>query len=315
MSITLVLGGGGAVGIAYHCGALRALGEVTGLDARDADLLIGTSSGAIMATELALGRTIDDIAADVRPEEEPSDRGLEPAWRSRTDLARRALGSSFVLARTAARGWPVPEPPRWMQRALPGALFSVGGRDWGPDRYPTEWPAQRLWLVAADLDGGGRRVVLDAEASSGHPAPLGAAVMASCAVPGVLPPVRAAGRRLIDGGLRSSTNLDLARQVDADLVIVLAPMGYEPEPAPRRRHVLGRRRFNARLEKESASVRAAGTSVLVLRPGGDELHHHPSNVLDRRNSEAVMGAAYEATMARLATPEARDMIAGLAPVA
>jgi NTE family protein len=304
MSLVLVLGGGGAVGAAYHCGALRALEEVGGIKPTDADLLIGTSSGAIIAAELALGRTLDDFAAELHTDEEPTDNRLAPAWRSRADLARRAVGSSYLLARTTlGRGWPVPEPPRWMQRALPGALYAVGEGDWGPTRYPTEWPTQRLWLVAADLDGGGRRIVLDRDASSGLDAPLGTAVMASCAVPGMLPPVRVGGRRLVDGGLRSSTNLDLARHVDADLVVVLAPMAYEPDGGPGRLQALGRRRFNTRLVREAEAVRRKGARVVVLRPGADEHPHHSSNVLTRRNSQAVMAAAYEATAARLADPE------------
>ncbi|HET9542846.1 MAG TPA: patatin-like phospholipase family protein [Acidimicrobiales bacterium] len=304
----LVLGGGGAVGVAYHCGALRALEEITGLDPRDADLLIGTSSGAIMATEFALGRTVDDIAAEVHPEE-PRERGLERAWRSPVDLARRTVGASYLVARIAlARGWPLPEPPRWMQRALPGALFSVGDGDWGPIHYPEKWPDQALWLVTADLDGGGRRVVLDRDGVSGLPASLGTAVMASCAVPGVLPPVRVGGRRLIDGGLRSSTNLDLARGVDADVVVALAPMAFASDPGPSPLHMVGRRRFNARLEKESEAVRATGASVLVLRPGADELRLHSSNILSRDNGQAIIAAAYDATMAR------RDEIAALVRV-
>jgi predicted acylesterase/phospholipase RssA len=261
-----------------------------------------------MATEFALGRTVDDIAAEVHPEE-PREQALERAWRSPVDLARRTVGASYLVARIAlARGWPLPEPPRWMQRALPGALFSVGDKDWGPVHYPDEWPDQGLWLVAADLDGGGRRVVLDRDGVSGLPAALGTAVMASCAVPGVLPPVRVGGRRLIDGGLRSSTNLDLARGVDADVVIALAPMSFASDPAPDRLRMVGRRRFNARLDKESDAVRASGASLLVLRPSADELRLHNSNIMSRDNGRAIIAAAYDATMAR------RDEIAALVRV-
>jgi NTE family protein len=116
----------------------------------------------------------------------------------------------------------------------------------------------------------------------------------------VLPPVRVGGRRLIDGGLRSSTNLDLARGVDADVVIALAPMAFESDPAPSQLHMVGRRRFNARLAKESESVRATGASVLVLRPSADELRLHSSNVMSRDNGQAIIAAAYDATMARRA---------------
>jgi NTE family protein len=47
-------------------------------------------------------------------------------------------------------------------------------------------------------------------------------VAASCAVPGVWPPVTIEGRRYIDGGVRSSTNLDLV--ADINVLLVLAPV-------------------------------------------------------------------------------------------
>jgi len=48
------------------------------------------------------------------------------------------------------------------------------------------------------------------------------AVSASCAVPGVWPPVRINGRQWMDGGMRSATNADLA--ADCERIVVLAPI-------------------------------------------------------------------------------------------
>jgi len=50
--------------------------------------------------------------------------------------------------------------------------------------------------------------------------PLVQAVAASCAVPGVYPPVTIGGRRYVDGGMRSAANVDLAAGVER--VVVLA---------------------------------------------------------------------------------------------
>jgi NTE family protein len=58
---------------------------------------------------------------------------------------------------------------------------------------------------------------------------LVAAVAASCAVPGIWPPVSIDGRRYVDGGVRSSDNADLAAGFAR--VVVLAPMGFE-SPLP-----------------------------------------------------------------------------------
>ena len=309
VSITLVLGGGGAVGVAYHCGVLRALEEVGGIDVRNADLLIGTSGGAAMAAELALGRSLDEIAAGVLPDpdgEEPA-HPVAPAWDSRIDLARRAVGSSYVMARTLPGAWRMPEPPRWMQRAFPGSLFAVGDGDWGTAHFPAEWPDRPLWLVASDLDRNRRRVVLDAEATYLE-ATLSAAVMASCAVPVVFPPVRVDGRRLIDGGLKSSTNLDLAARAEPDTVIAVAPLGFDPDHRPARMKALGRSRFNSQLSSEAAAVRRAGKELVLFRPGAAELEHHSANVLTRRSSEAVMATAYEATARSLRSGALRSPI-------
>jgi len=88
---SLVLGGGGAVGLGYVCGVLHALEEVTGVDLGTADVLIGTSVGAVVAADLRLGRPILDIYADrARPTDEDDEPLVTKAWSSRTDLARTA---------------------------------------------------------------------------------------------------------------------------------------------------------------------------------------------------------------------------------
>src|SRR5947209_479439 len=61
MTTTLVLGAGGTVGLAYHAGVLKALHDVTGIEASDADLLIGTSAGSAAAAYLRSGYTSDDL--------------------------------------------------------------------------------------------------------------------------------------------------------------------------------------------------------------------------------------------------------------
>ncbi len=85
-------------------------------------------------------------------------------------------------------------------------------------RLPSvEWPQWRLIVTAVDA-ATGELVLLDSSAGVG----LLDAVAASCAVPGIWPPATVAGRRLIDGGIRSVTNADLAQ--GCDRVLVLAPL-------------------------------------------------------------------------------------------
>src|SRR5712664_2987388 len=61
--IGLVLGAGGAVGHAFHVGVLAAVAEVTGWDARDAEVIVGTSAGSVVGALLRAGLSAPDLAA------------------------------------------------------------------------------------------------------------------------------------------------------------------------------------------------------------------------------------------------------------
>jgi NTE family protein len=78
----------------------------------------------------------------------------------------------------------------------------------------TSWPDRTLLLSAVEA-GTGAFTVFTRESG----ASLLHAVAASCAVPGVWPPVTIGGLRYIDGGVRSGTNADLATGCDRVLVI------------------------------------------------------------------------------------------------
>ncbi|MBO0687644.1 MAG: patatin-like phospholipase family protein, partial [Candidatus Dormibacteraeota bacterium] len=67
MRVGIVLGGGGVRGAAWLMGALHGLVEETGWDPADADLLIGTSAGALVAALAAAGaRPWDSLAPERR---------------------------------------------------------------------------------------------------------------------------------------------------------------------------------------------------------------------------------------------------------
>src|SRR3954466_6652323 len=114
--VGLVLGAGGTVGMAYHAGVLHALHEVGGFAAEDADLVVGTSAGAVVGAYLRSGWTTDDfwrLALGTHPSIDglaatDSPQVLEPAWRDPVTLMRRGLGSAYVAGRTFVRvpaGW------------------------------------------------------------------------------------------------------------------------------------------------------------------------------------------------------------------
>ncbi|MDO8362060.1 MAG: patatin-like phospholipase family protein [Actinomycetota bacterium] len=312
--VALVLGGGGAVGIAYHCGVLRALEEVGGLDVRACRVIIGTSAGAVVGAEMRLGRSYEDIVA-LAGGDEPS-TGLDalkpppvmaPAWQSRADLYRRVVGSTWSVSRALFR-IPLPQPPKAVQRLFPPALFSLDDEVWAAHGIPEEWPEGRLWLVTVDIDTG-RRVVLKQPTSPAQTGTLRQGIAASTAVPALYPPVHVGKRRLVDGGVHSPTSLDLAARTDCGTVVCVAPMAFDPARPPGAIGAISRNRFNSQLDREAGVVRRAGADVLLIRPCGDELKLHNVNLLRRAGNEAVMHAAYEATAVQLSSRHAHQVLA------
>jgi NTE family protein len=86
------------------------------------------------------------------------------------------------------------------------------------------WPARDLRIPAVEA-ATGEEVIFTRDSGVA----LLDAVAASCAVPGIWPPVSIDDRRYIDGGVRSSTNVDLAS--DADHILLISPT-IPDTPAP-----------------------------------------------------------------------------------
>ncbi|MBI2684662.1 MAG: patatin-like phospholipase family protein, partial [Actinobacteria bacterium] len=85
------------------------------------------------------------------------------------------------------------------------------------------WPEQPLVICAVDCESGALRAF---DATDG--VPIERAVAASCAVPGMFPPVTIGRRRYTDGGLRYGTSAERAGRIDPDVVRIIAPMGVGP---------------------------------------------------------------------------------------
>jgi NTE family protein len=114
-----------------------------------------------------------------------------------------------------------------------------------------DWPARDLRIVAVDAHTGDP-VVFDRAAGVG----LVDAVAASCAVPGVWPPVTVNGTRYMDGGVRTMTNADLAAGYQR--VLVLAPL--DEAAVHEQVAELGRA---ALIQPDEASLAAFGTNLLA----------------------------------------------------
>ncbi|HZT65765.1 MAG TPA: patatin-like phospholipase family protein [Acidimicrobiales bacterium] len=318
MTLGLVLGAGGTVGLAYHAGVLRALEREAGIVPNDADLVIGTSAGSVISAYLRSGWTTEQmwdlVLSDGDLPPAPGDEGgvdglpelFRLAFTTPLDGARRALGSAFVLSRTMLRV-PVPALPALLRRAFPAGMFYMAeGRKRFRSELPEAWPDKPTWLIAVDIVSG-RRMVLGRRPSRSLTLPQ--AVMASCAIPGLYPPVRYGRRELIDGGAHSTTNLDLAARFGCDLIVGAVPMGYDENDPPGTILRATRRLANRSLATEVATAKRNGAKVLLLMPSAQEVALHGVNMMRAANLFPVAQAAYDTTCRRLATEPVRAMLA------
>jgi NTE family protein len=203
----LVLGGGGITGIAWELGILHGLAEA-GIDLTDADTVVGTSAGSVVGAQVTNGLPLADLYAS---QLEPPDAELGGRL---SRIAALKLVPPYVLPGSGRDK--LARVGRVARAAHePGSIDREGVIR---SRLPVhDWPDRDLRITAVDTDSGEFTVFTR---DSG--VELVAAVAASCAVPTVWPPVVIDGRTYMDGGMRSTANVDVA--IGADRVVVLAPL-------------------------------------------------------------------------------------------
>lgn len=231
-----VLGGGGRLGAA-EVGMLDAL---VAADIRP-DLVLGTSIGAINGAA---------IAADPAPE------GVATLRRLWDDVvAHGVFGGTIVdRVRHLAADRTSLHSGEPLDRLLRDVL----------DDLRIEDLAVRFECVAASIE--------TAEAVWFDRGPVVPAVMASCAVPGLLPAVRIDGRHHLDGGIVDSIPVGRAVAAGATVIYVLQVGRIErPLRAPRRPHEVAMVAFEVARRHRFAQVMAElpeGVEVHVLPSGG-----------------------------------------------
>jgi predicted acylesterase/phospholipase RssA len=235
----LVLGGGGLTGGVYEIGALRALDLLAvNSTVNQFDVYVGTSAGSFVAALTANGITPEemmrvvndqvptpfpdlDLGTLLRPNVlEFAKKGVQLPFKA-VGLAREFAGQlGSISAMDVMLG---------LSEALPKGFYSGSGMERyvrtvlsDPDRSDDFRMLDReLYLAATDLDTC-ERIVFGAE--GWDDVPISKAVRASTALPMVYEPVTIHDREFIDGGIVSTTNLDIAVEAGAKFVVVINPL-------------------------------------------------------------------------------------------
>jgi NTE family protein len=258
VTTAFVLGGGGLLG-AHEVGMLRALAEA-GIRP---DIVVGTSIGAINGAF---------VAADPQG---GADR-LGELWRSeaiREAFSENLWSRAVRLARSGTHLHSIDPLRHMLARMLPAEDFSH-----------LELPFQ---CVAASIER--------ASACWFSAGPLVPAILASCAVPGLLPPVRIGDEHCFDGGLVDSIPVGKAIALGATTVYVLQVGRIEnPLQVPKRPWEVGLVAFEiARRHRfhEEMSHLPDGVAVHLLPTGGNPRAPDLSQL--RYRDKTMVGASIE----------------------
>ena len=296
MKRALVLGCGGVAGAAWSTATLKQLSVELNWDPRNADVLIGTSAGAVLAALLGAGVSIDQL---VEFQQQGGISGSRLNWNHNTS-------------------WGKPYPPR-PQLTFPGlALFKrsfvhnispfaapcglspAGQMDMGSLVHLIDsFVAMGEWVQHSDCR------IMAVDADSGEHVALGTpqapmtsiqtAVCASYAIPSWCPPVTIGGRTFLDGGVVSPTAASQLEGSDVDEIIILAPMSSRV--LDKTKHPFNKVERSVRktmtqiVDKEIKQLQAAGKKVIRLEPGPQDLQAIGYNMMDHKRREGVFNTA------------------------
>jgi NTE family protein len=258
------------VGVAWETGIVAGLLD-GGVDLRRAEAIVGTSAGSIIGTRLAAGH-------DLREKDE----------RTRVPLPSVDGGPDLAVLRDVFGRWLAAEfvDQQFLRDigALAGAARTPGEEAWiaasGGSARVADWPHGQLRLIAVDIESGALGVHDRASGAS-----LARAIAASCAIPGMFPPITINGRRFMDGGVRSGTSADLLVADAPGHVVVIAPIAA------------GTAGFGALAERcmdaEIEQLRAVGSTVTRIIPLDAEKKAFGPNLMDPAQAESAQAAGYD----------------------
>ena len=333
----LVLGGGGFTGGVYEIGALRAL-DLLAVDrtVNQFDVYVGTSAGALIAALAANGVTPEQMMRVVNDQvQQPFsdvslDSLLRPNYREFVSKGLRLPLHLVGLVREVGRSLPglsTMDLALALADLLPSGLYSGSGiEDYvrsalsDPDRTDDFRELGReLYLAATDLDTC-ERIVLGGK--GWDDVPISAAVRASAALPMVYQPTKLKDRELVDGGIVSTTNLDIAVEAGAKLIVVVNPLvpyvnDFTKEIptlfGTRTRRVsdmgfpkIGYQTFKLLAYQRLHEVargwreRYPGVDIVLIEPDTDDELMFQTNILDYRSRLEVARHGFQSVTVKLA---------------
>ena len=235
----LVLGGGGFTGGVYEIGALRALDLLSvNRTVNEFDVYVGTSAGAFVAGAVANGITPEEmmrVIVQQVPTPFPDARVSALLHPNYKELITKGSLMPLRLVQVVRRllrdlgSVSAVDLVVGLAEALPSGLYAGDGLERyvktilsDPDRTDDfRLLRNELYLAATDLDTC-ERVVLGAE--GWDDVPISRAVSASGALPMIYKPVKVKDRELVDGGIVSTTNVDIAVEAGAKFIVVVNPL-------------------------------------------------------------------------------------------
>jgi NTE family protein len=262
----LVLGAGGPAASSWETGVIAGLADA-GIDVRDAGLILGTSAGSRVAAQITSGLTLEELF------QQQVDPGLQ-SKELQVEVDFKKLKEDYARARQG-EGGNIEILKRMGALSLAASTVSESERRKViASQLPMHtWPKHQVFVVAVDAESGERRVF---DRTAG--VPLIDAVAASCAAPGMSPPITIEGHRYMDGGCYSIDNADLAGSFDRILILTLKA-GVPPSCV-------------VSLEAALETLRQNGAQVVVVRP------------------DEATEAAFEAVGGNLLDPSVREGAAG-----
>lgn len=246
----LVLGGGGLTAYAWEIGMLAGLADA-GLDLSGADVLAGTSAGSLLALDLAQGASPGEL------------------FEEQVHRKRPMMDVDFTLGMTVKYLWAAlgSRDPETVVKRLGRLALSVRHMSEAqvfdairPQLPVQDWPERPVRLFTTDALTG-RTTGFGADSGI----ELLRAMAATCALPPLFPPITVGEGRWMDGGVRSTTNVDLMG--DCRRVVALAPVPKGPGASP---GAVG----------QGAVLTAGGARAAVLVPDREARRAFGRNPLD-----------------------------------